>query len=148
MKLEEKQEKTLWLNNPNTLSTLILLIIFLIFVSNQSYIASGNTKEIISNVVNNNTIFILVFIYFACLKFKFGKKNFKLTSLYVFLIIMLVTVIWQYSLLLLFFVAFAYSFLLNEVPSEGKSPSNSSSDNSSVGIGVSSKKIAGGYYGA
>jgi len=81
-------------------------------------------------------------------KSQFGKKNFKLTSLYVFLIIMLVTVIWQYSLLLLFFVAFAYSFLLNEVPSEGKSPSNSSSDNSSVGIGVSSKKIAGGYYGA
>ena len=30
----------------------------------------------------------------------FGKKNFELTSLYVFLIIMLVTVIWQYSLLL------------------------------------------------
>ena len=81
MKLEEKQEKTLWLNNPNTLSTLILLIIFLIFVSNQSYIASGNTKEIISNVVNNNTIFILVFIYFACIKFKFGKKNFNILNI-------------------------------------------------------------------
>lgn len=81
MKLEDKKEKTLWLNNPNILSSLILLVIFLIIVSNQGYIASGNTKEIMSNVVNNNTVFILVFIYFVCLKFKFGKKNFNLLNL-------------------------------------------------------------------
>ena len=81
MKLEDKKEKTLWLNNPNILSSLILLVIFLIIVSNQGYIANGNTKEIMSNVVNNNTIFILVFIYFACLKFKFGKKNFNILNI-------------------------------------------------------------------
>lgn len=81
MKLENKKENTVWLNNPNILSSLILLVIFLIIVSNQGYIANGNTKEIMSNVVNNNTIFILVFIYFACLKFKFGKKNFNILNM-------------------------------------------------------------------
>lgn len=66
MNLEEKKKELSWYDNPNMLTTLILLDLFLIIICSQSLgIGSQLTGwELFRNVINLNTTYVLVLIYF------------------------------------------------------------------------------------
>ena len=98
MNLEEKKKELSWYDNPNMLTTLILLDLFLIIICSQSLgIGSQlNGWELFRNVINLNTTYVLVLIYFLLLKFKVGKRYFNTLNL---------------ILLLLYFITMVTSFL-------------------------------------
>lgn len=98
MNLEEKKKELSWYDNPNMLTTLILLDLFLIIICSQSLgIGSQLTGwELFRNVINLNTTYVLVLIYFLLLKFKAGKRYFNILNL---------------VLLLLYFITMVTSFL-------------------------------------
>lgn len=98
MNLEEKKKELSWYDNPNMLTTLILLDLFLIIICSQSLgIGSQLTGwELFRNVINLNTTYVLVLIYFLLLKFRVGKRYFNILNL---------------VLLLLYFITMVTSFL-------------------------------------
>ena len=71
-------EKEQWYNNPDWIVNLILGVIAGIVICSQS-LAFGNglSLTLFGSVINHNSIYFLVLIYFIFLKFSFGKKYFN-----------------------------------------------------------------------
>ena len=81
--MKKKVSEQEWYNNPSTVSTLIVFLIAIIIVLSQSFAINGEVSgfTMFSNVLNHNICYMLVLVYFAFLKFKFGKRYFNYINL-------------------------------------------------------------------
>lgn len=102
---ENKKENLVWYNNGNTLIDMILVTILLIIIFSQSFATSGGFSiTLFGSIINHNSVYLFVLIYFILLKFEFGKKYFNyLNLILIFLyglttITSLITVVQAFSL--------------------------------------------------
>ena len=76
-----------WYDSGNFITNLIIIVIALIVISSQSFAVNGdNTLALFSSVINHNTIYLLVLVYFFTLKIDFGKKYFNYMNLFLLFI--------------------------------------------------------------
>lgn len=126
-KIKAKEKE--WFDNSNTITTIAIAISILIIVLSQSYAVKNEltTSEILRNLLNHNTLYIIGLIYFIPLKTKFGKKYFNYFNLFligiyfIFTITSLLSVIRtlglitliSFSINLMFLVYMIHVFLKN-----------------------------------
>lgn len=74
LKREEK-----WYDNPNFLTSIILGVVIVTIVLSQSFAVKNNigASNILRNLFNHNSTYIVALVYFCLIKIKFGKKYFN-----------------------------------------------------------------------
>lgn len=78
MKKEDINNSLSWYDSGNIVTSLIISVILLIIVCSQSFAISGdNSLALFGSVINHNSIYLLVLVYFIFLKTTFGKKYFN-----------------------------------------------------------------------
>ena len=94
MDLENKKKETNWYDNPGLISNLIILVLLLILICSQSL--GGNSKlsaaVLFSNILNLNTLYIIVLLYFIVIKFKYGKRYFNFFNIILLILYFIVSV--------------------------------------------------------
>ncbi len=110
---KKKIEK--WYDNGYIISGLILLVIMSIVISSQAFVNGELTFALFSSVINHNSIYLLVFVYFILLLFPFGKKYFNYLNLFLLFIYFTATVTSLLTLFQSFKLVTVFSFLLNFV---------------------------------
>lgn len=117
---EKLKKDKMWYDNSNTLTTVAITILTLIIVLSQSYAVKNNlsTNDILRNLLNHNTIYIIGLIYFIPLKAKVGKKYFNYLNLFliivylIFSITSLLSVIRSFGLTSLISLSINITFLI------------------------------------
>lgn len=94
MKNDKKKNEIEWYNNPDIITTVIIGLIALIVILSQSFAINNNLSaiDILSNILNHNIVYLLVFVYFVALKTKFGKKYFDFLNIFMILLNGLTTI--------------------------------------------------------
>jgi hypothetical protein len=102
---EKKQKEVKWHENANVVTSWMIGVILLTIILSQSFAVMGNgSLSLFSSVINHNTIYLLVLIYFVFLKTKFGKKYFNYLNIFLIFIFFIasltsvLTVIQSFSL--------------------------------------------------
>lgn len=80
MKNDEKELK--WYMNGKRVTNYILIIILAIILCSQSFANSTLSLALITSVINHNSVYILVFVYFILIQFSFGKKYFNYLNVF------------------------------------------------------------------
>lgn len=90
----EKEKSTMkWYDSGKILTCLIIGVIALIILCSQSFaIGSGNSFAMFRSVINHNSIYLLVIVYFIALQTYFGKRNFNYLNLFLIIIYSLATI--------------------------------------------------------
>ena len=104
--MNEKEEKKLkWHESGNIITSWIIVTILAAIILSQSFAVMGNgSLSVFSSVINHNTIYLLVLIYFVFLKTKVGKKYFNYFNVFLIFIYFiaaltsLLTVVQSFSL--------------------------------------------------
>ena len=88
--MAEKKKKEIieWYDSPRFISNLMILLIFSIVICSQSFAIGDNySLKLFGSIINHNTVYMLVLIYFlslkTCLFFAssfFGTSNISFTS--------------------------------------------------------------------
>lgn len=93
MAKKTKKEIIEWYDNPNFISNLMIVLIFSIIICSQSFaIGDNNSLQLFGSIINHNTVYILVLIYFLSLKTTMGKKYFNYLNLFVIFIYLVNTI--------------------------------------------------------
>lgn len=93
MAKKTKKEIIEWYDNPNFISNLMIVLIFSIIICSQSFaIGDNNSLQLFGSIINHNTVYILVLIYFLSLKTTIGKKYFNYLNLFVIFIYLVNTI--------------------------------------------------------
>ena len=79
-----------WYNSGNIITTLIITAIALIIICSQSF-AVGSSFELFSSVINHNSVYLFILVYFIFLKFSFGKKYFNYMNIFLTFIYLITT---------------------------------------------------------
>ena len=89
-----KENKKAWYNNPDILTTIILITAIVIIVISQAIAVNSNlsASAMIRNLFNHNLTYIAGIIYFTLLKTRVGRKNFSLINVIYILLYIMVTV--------------------------------------------------------
>ena len=108
--IKRKKNDNEWYNNPDIITNLIILLIVIIVILSQSFAINNNLSpmNILSNILNHNIIYLLVFIYFVALKTKTGKKYFDFLNLFLIILYGITSI----TSLLTVFQSFGLSSLL------------------------------------
>jgi len=101
--MDDKKNK--WYDSGNQIINLITAVIFIIIISSQSF-AVGQTfsLQLLNSIINHNSIYLFVLVYFIFIKFNFGKKYFNYLNVVLFFIYFisaftsLLTVVQSFSL--------------------------------------------------
>ena len=82
-----------WYDNAGIISTLIIVVILMMFVSSQSFAVVGDSSfRLFSSVINHNTSYLLVLFYFVAIKFHFGKKYFNYFNVFLIFVYLLLSI--------------------------------------------------------
>ena len=89
-----KENKKVWYNNPDILTTIILITAIVIIVISQAIAVNSNlsASAMIRNLFNHNLTYIAGIIYFTLLKTSVGRKNFSLINVIYILLYIMVTI--------------------------------------------------------
>lgn len=103
-----KDKKQVWYNNGNVIVNLIIGVILTIIICSQSFVTThGSSLELFSSIINHNSIYLFILVYFIFLKFKVGKKYFNYFNILLVFIYVLTT--------LTSFLTVIQSFSLNTI---------------------------------
>lgn len=88
MDLEKKQKEIEWYDNPGIVTTILIGLIALIIILSQSFAINNNlsTEAILKSIINHNSIYLMVLVYFVALKTKTGKKYFDFLNVFLILL--------------------------------------------------------------
>lgn len=77
-----------WYNDPKIITNIIMGLILVIIILSQSFaIKQGlNTNDIFRDLLNHNSIYLIVFVYFVSLRTTFGKKYFNYFNVFLMLL--------------------------------------------------------------
>lgn len=83
-----------WYDNPNIITTSAITVLTLIILLSQSYAVKNNlsTNDILRNLLNHNTLYIIGLIYFIPLKTKAGKRYFNYLNLFLIIVYLIFSV--------------------------------------------------------
>ena len=78
MEKKNNSKELNWYDSGNVITSLIIGIILLVIVCSQSFAVSGKSSlALFGSVINHNSIYLLVLVYFIALKTKEGKRYFN-----------------------------------------------------------------------
>ena len=94
MNLEDKKKDMSWYDNPGLISNIILFVLFLIIISSQSLGVKSelSMSDLISNILNLNTTYLIVLLYFIIIKFRYGKRYFSFFNIVLLILYFIVSV--------------------------------------------------------
>ena len=107
----EKVEK--WYDNGSTVTSTIIGVILAIIICSQSFANGEFTLALFSSVINHNSIYLLIVIYFILLKFPVGKKYFNYLNIFLMFIYFIATITSLLTVVQSFSLIPALSFILN-----------------------------------
>ena len=108
----EKRKKDLeWYDNPNMIVTLLLGLNIAVIILSQAFAIKSNLSgmEMFRTILNHNSIYIMLLVYFAFLMTKFGKKYFNFLNIILIIFYALVMI----ASLLTVFQSFGLSSLVS-----------------------------------
>ena len=109
----KEKNKLKWYDNGSIITTLVITTILVIIVCSQSFAVVGKSSlEIFSSIINHNSIYLLVLIYFILLKFKVGKRHFNYLNLFLVFIYFIITITSFLTVIQSFSINTLLSFLL------------------------------------
>lgn len=108
-----KENRNIWYNNPDILTTIILVMAIIIIVISQAIAVNSNltAEAMIRNLFNHNFIYMVGIVYFALLKTKIGRSNFNLINVIYILLYIMVT----FASIFTIFQSFGLSAIINLV---------------------------------
>lgn len=110
--MSKKEKETIkWYDNGNTIVNLIITTIFIIIISSQSFSVVNDTS--FGSIINHNSIYLLILIYFIFLKLPFGKKYFNYLNVIVMFIYFLTTITSLLTMIQAFSLNTLLSFAIN-----------------------------------
>jgi len=94
MNLEDKKKEMSWYDNPGLICNIILFVLFLIIISSQSLGVKSelSMSDLFSNILNLNTTYLIVLLYFVIIKFKYGKRYFSFFNIILLILYFIVSV--------------------------------------------------------
>ena len=111
---EQKVEK--WYDSGHNITSLIITTILVIIICSQSYaVGESSSLALFGSVINHNSIYLLVLIYFILVKFPFGKKYFNYLSVFLIFIYFFATLTSLLTVVQSFGLNTVLSFTLNFV---------------------------------
>ena len=85
-------KKIKWYDSGNQITNLIIGVIFVIIISSQSFaVGEKLSLQLLGSIINHNSIYLFVLVYFIFIKFKFGKKYFNYLNVGLFFIYFIAT---------------------------------------------------------
>jgi len=108
--MEKIQREKEWYDNPNLLTSLLIGLIVIILILSQSFAVKNNlgTEDIFRSLLNYNSIYLLVLVYFILLKTKVGRRYFNFLNV----LLILVYFLNSFASLLTVFQSFGISSLI------------------------------------
>ena len=111
-----KDKKTMWYDNGNVIVNLIIGIILVIIICSQSFVTThGSSLELFSSIINHNSIYLFILVYFIFLKLPVGKKYFNYSNILLVFIYMLTTFTSLLTLIQSFSLNTTLDFVINVV---------------------------------
>ena len=88
MELEKKQVEVEWYDNPGIITNIIIALIAIIIILSQSFAINNNlsTQAILSSIINHNSVYLIVLVYFVALKTRVGKRYFDFLNVFLVLL--------------------------------------------------------------
>jgi len=110
-----KSKKTVekWYNNGQIITCLIILVVSLIIICSQSFANGELSFALFSSVINYNSVYLLVLVYFILLQVSFGRKNFNYLNAFLIFIYFITTVTSFLTVLQSFSLTTVLNFVLN-----------------------------------
>ena len=91
--MEEKEKKLKWYDNANTITSLMIGVILLIVICSQSFTTTeNNSLSVFSSIINHNSLYLVVLVYFVFLKTKKGKQYFNYLNTFLVFIYLITTI--------------------------------------------------------
>lgn len=108
--MEKIQKEKEWYDNPNLLTSLLIFLTTVIIILSQSFAVKNNlgTEDILRSLLNYNSIYMLMLVYFIMLKTKVGRRYFNFLNIILILVYFLNT----FASLLTVFQSFGISSLI------------------------------------
>ena len=114
MDKEITKDKLKWYDSGHFITNLLIVCIVTIIIVTQSFtVTDFSSLEVFGSIINHNSVYLLVLIYFIVLKFHFGKKYFNYLNLFLIFIYALVTVTSFLTLIQSFSLDSVLTFILN-----------------------------------
>lgn len=94
MELEKKQIEIEWYDNPLIVTNIIIGLIAIIIILSQSFAINNNlsTQAILRSIINHNSIYLIVLVYFVALKTNIGKKYFDFLNIFLIILYFLTAI--------------------------------------------------------
>ena len=88
MEIEKQKTQVEWYDNPNIITDLIIIFIAIIIILSQSFAINNNlsTGEILRSIINHNSLYLIMLVYFVALKTKIGKRYFDFLNVFLILL--------------------------------------------------------------
>ena len=107
-------KKIKWYDSANTITSLIIGTILLIIVFTQSFALGRNGSiELFTSIINHNSIYLFILMYFVLIKFYFGKRYFNYLSVLLIFIYFITTTTSFLTFIQAFSLNSTLDFLLN-----------------------------------
>lgn len=94
MELEKKRTEIEWYDNPLIVTNIIIGLIAIIIILSQSFAINNNlsTQAILRSIINHNSIYLIVLVYFVALKTNIGKKYFDFLNIFLIILYFLTAI--------------------------------------------------------
>ena len=115
MKKRNKNSSLKWYDNAHFITNLIIVIISIFIIASQSLANGELSFALFSSVINHNSIYILVLLYFILLKFSFGKKIFNYMNVILVFIYLITTTTSLFTIVQSFSLYTVLTFIINFV---------------------------------
>ena len=107
-------KKVKWYDSANTITSLIIGIILLIIIFTQSFALGRNgSLELFTSIINHNSVYLFILVYFVLLKFYIGKRYFNYLSVLIIFIYFITTSTSFLTLIQAFSLNSSLDFILN-----------------------------------
>lgn len=111
-----KKEKIKWYESGNAITNLIIGIIILIIICSQSFAVVTNASlDLFSSVINHNSIYLLILVYFIFIKTKVGKRYFNYLNIFLVFLYFISTITSLLTLIQSFSLNTILAFVENSV---------------------------------
>lgn len=108
-----KNKKIEWYNSGNAIINIIIAIIIIIIICSQSFANNEFSIVLFSSVINRNSIYLLVLIYFILLKTSFGRRYFNYLNVFLIFIYLIGTITSLLTMIQFFSLNTVLNFLVN-----------------------------------
>lgn len=112
-KSKEKEKELKWYDNAETVTSAIIGIIIAVIICSQSLANGELSFAFFSSVINHNSIYLLVLIYFILIKFSVGKKYFNYLNVFLIFIYFIATITSLLTVVQSFSLTPALTFIMN-----------------------------------